>query len=757
MKCFLYTLCLVVLNARTGNSQDISSQAVKSQLLKGVTELPMPGKRESSVAAFFTVNENPEIIATTKVEVGLDLRATVMMSSTLAKGRILLLGSAAYLGGNQLKNKSVTQFLKNAMGLSNSNPSIAIFGNTNAPLTSFLKEAGGNPYTTSSFDLKSNTDVLILNQDVSNQQDLDRIEHFIREGGILWFASPYGDPSGKGSRNKAAENELGINSLLVKAGAYSYNMVMKATATNAVLATDSIPYYLHIKTALPQLTSERDLLGLNIEGYFINPMLELIFEHNPVNAPVLKAVKAQYFIPDSIRVPTPGKPMMLPSPEHKAGAKLLYMLYEKAADFKNHPEAKAKGHENFPGAVSVAAPRFTGTVKVPVKVGTQGLIDPPSVYLRAHSTAYYIPAGEKVKVTIGKDLLKLGLVAQIGIHGDNVTHLDRITRYAADLVKKFTLDQEMTEIYSPFGGLLLLNIPDVVKQDTISFVVDGAVKAPYFKLGETSEAEWMSSVRNNPGPWAELATDNIVLTVPSYRIRKLDNPVKLMKFWDEVMDADAELAVISKKRVHQERIIVDSDVAYGYMFATWERVVVPDDQSCEWMLDEEFIRKNGSWGTFHELGHRHQFGYFDFPGTGEVTVNLYTMYVYDKVLGKGIYNHDNLKTKQEVIKRIKAYLADNPSYEKWSADPFLALSMYVQLIDQFGWKAILDVHRAYRKMSTARYPKTDQDKRDIWFLNICKATNRNLSEFFGTWKVPVSEKAIRQMRSLQSWFPEELR
>jgi hypothetical protein len=736
-----------MLNAGIGYGQDI-----KSLLLKGVTQLPMPTEEEPGVAAFFTINETPEIIALTKVEVGTGLHATVIMSSTLGKGHLLLLGSPAYFGSTQLQNSSVRQLLKNAMNLSGSRPRIALFGKYQTPFKNFLKDEGGKTNEISAFNISSHTDILILTEDITNPDDLDKIERFIRKGGTLWFASPLGTLTAKDQRM----TDRGINSLLIKAGVYNYDMFIRPTKTNSILTTDSIPYYLHIKTLFTPHADKVESFEHDVAQFFINPMLDLVFKYNAIDAPMLKTIKEYYFLPDTIRIPTPEKPILLPTAQHKAGVKVLFALYEKKMDFKNHPTAKAKGSENFPGAVPKAAQRVKATVQVAVKVGTQGLADPPSVYYRGHSTGYYIPAGEKVKISINKDLLKLGLIAQIGVHGDDVMHLDKITRYATDLIRKFTLNQETTEVYSPFGGLLLLNIPDDTKLDTISFNIDGAVKAPYFKLGETTESEWINSIRNYPGPWAELATDNIVLTVPSYRIRALYNPVKLMKFWDEVMDADAELAAISKKRVHQERIIVDNDVAYGYMFTTWDRIVVPDDQSCEWMLNEEFIRKNGSWGTFHELGHRHQFAYFDFEGTGEVTVNLYTMYIYDKVLGKGLYNHDNLKTKQDVIRKIKAYLANHPSYEKWSADPFLALSMYIQIIDQFGWDAILNVHRAYRKMPASTYPKTDQDKRDLWFVNVCKSTNRNLTKFFDVWKVPVSEQAKKQVINLKPWFPEEL-
>ncbi|MEJ7557945.1 MAG: M60 family metallopeptidase [Pedobacter sp.] len=752
MKRFSLLLCFLLLNVCASYPQDI-----KTLLLKNVSQLPMPANGEQPLATFFTVNEVPQIIAVGKLEARDDIRATVIMASILGKGRLLLFGSPAYFESTQLKNSSVMQLFKNALHLSGSKPRIAIFGKSNTALKGFVHNQGGETYDINSIKLERNTDILILSQDVENQVELDHMETFVKEGGTLWFASPYGALNNRWSVANPRGGELKINSLLVKAGAYAYNMVIKRGPKNAMLTTDSIPPYLHINTVLPHISSGWDQYQRNVDYYIINPMLKLVFKYNAKGSTVLQSIKKYYSLPDSIRIPTSANPMILPSERHKVEYKLLTMFYEKAMDFNNHPEAKAGGHELFPGPVAATAVRVKETASIPVKVGTQGLIDPPSVYHRAHSTGYYVPAGEKVKLTISKELWKRGLIAQVGVHSDDVTNLNKMTRTPTNLVSKFPLDKETTEVYSPYGGLLLLSIPDNLRSDTVKLVVDGAVKAPYFKLGETSESEWNASIRAYPGPWAELATDNIVLTVPSYRLRTLNNPEKLMQFWDKVMDADAELAVISKKRVHQERIIVDNDVAYGYMFTTWDRIVVPDDQSCEWMLNEEFISKNGSWGTFHELGHRHQFAYLDFPGTGEVTVNLFTMYVYDKVLGRGLYNHNNLKEKEEMIKRIKAYLANNPSYEKWSADPFLALSMYVQIIDKFGWEAILNVHRIYRKMPTARYPKTDQDKRDLWFVNICKSTNRNLSDFFDTWKVPVSAKAKKQVGALETWFPQELK
>jgi hypothetical protein len=174
------------------------------------------------------------------------------------------------------------------------------------------------------------------------------------------------------------------------------------------------------------------------------------------------------------------------------------------------------------------------------------------------------------------------------------------------------------------------------------------------------------------------------------------------------------------------------------------------------MLDANFMRKNGSWGAFHELGHRHQFFHLDFDGTIEVTVNLFTAYVYDKVLKKGLYNHENIPDRATAIAKIKKYLMDNPSYEKWQEDPFLALSMYIQIIDKFGWQPILDANKIYRNISKNEYPNSNQEKCDLWFNTICKTTNRNLVDFFNVWQIPVSALAKKQATALQPWFPEEL-
>jgi hypothetical protein len=739
-----------------------NAQNARQALLKGVDSLPMPS-RADGVAFFYTTNHLPEIIATAEINLNVKMRGATILASTLGKGKVLVIGSSAYFRTDSLlQNSAVATFWQNTLlwaGNGKKSLSVALSKEVDNPaLRTFLGKQQAKTYSPSKLNLKNNTDIIVLSADVTGAAERRKLEKFITGGGTLILASPYPDSFKNRDTSKTyTSSGLAMEPLLAKAGIFNVNIFVTRKADLTALRTDSIPDYLHINTLLPRLLMpEYNMFTANINYYFMQPTLQLVMKYNNPQSQVIKNIKQYFDIPDTLTVASPAKPWVMNTEKKKVAARLSYMLYDAEHGLDQHPEAKAPGYQIFPGEVPANAKRGTEQVTVKVKVGKHGLVEPASVYFRPHSTGLYVPAGEKVIIKLSEELSKQNLKAQVGIHHDEVFDLEQVTRPAIDLTKVFDLDKTVNVVYSPYGGLLLLNIADISILKTISIRVEGAVKAPYFKLGETSEADWIANVRNNPAPWAELATDKVVLTVPSERIRKLDNPIKLMQFWDEVLDADADLAIVSRNRAYRERIIVDSDVAYGYMFCMPDRIVVPNDNSTAMLVDEATLRSKGSWGHFHELGHRHQFRDLDFPGTIEVTTNLFTMYVYDKVLHKGLYNHDEIPNKEALIKKIKTYLDNEPSYDKWKQDPFLALSMYGQIIDAFGWGPILAANKVYRNLPRDQYPKTDQERCDLWFNTICNATNSNMSWFFDVWKVPVSDDAKKAVVGYKVWFPKEL-
>jgi hypothetical protein len=748
------------LNLATAMGQAVAT--LKSVITNDVLILPLPDSTRYT-STFLAINEKPEIIGT--IALGIyDLKATAIIASTLGRGKILAFGSPAYFEKGLLANPSVRKVIQNTLSISKG--TIGVFSKKNHDLVGYFKE--NKLYAKNLENLKLTKDIktLFLSENIKGSTQLLVLENFVKGGGTLVIASPIETILRERTKDESNSNVFPkLNDLLAKAGIINHNMIFRASSDNKLVSIDPAPAYLHINT-IPQLSLSLKY-NENMQDYytflwFVKPTLYFSTEYNDEHSVVVKRLKDFYKIPDTFYRPTPKTPLDLSSPMKKLAYLISGNMQESQVKKKYGTKAKAIGYEDFPGKVPDAGKRIDKMLNVEVKVGTQGLVDPASIYYRPHSTGLYIPAGEVVKIVLDKKYHAQKLKAQIGIHDDDLASVaDLLVRIGFDLTRVFELNQDTTKIYSPYGGLLMVNISDTTKMKTIPLKVLGAVNAPYFKLGVTDDESWNQTIKNYPAPWAELATDKIVFSVPSDRIRELKNPTALLQFYDRVMDADADLRMINRKRAHQERIIVDQQVAFGALFTSPAKIVAPnDDESTGIMLNKDLIEKKGSWGLFHELGHRHQFHDLDFNGLGEVTVNLYSMYVYDQVLNLGKYhNQDNIPNKEGVIEKIKLYMRSEPSYEKFQQNPWIALSMYIEIIEHFGWDSIKTANKSYAELPKDKYPKTNEEKIDLWFKTISQASKSDLSDFFKIWQIPVSASTIADVKehAYSSWLPEELK
>src|SRR5262249_28410691 len=146
----------------------------------------------------------------------------------------------------------------------------------------------------------------------------------------------------------------------------------------------------------------------------------------------------------------------------------------------------------------------------------------------------------------------------------------------------------------------------------------------------------------------------------------------------------------------------------------------------EVMVDARRLKSNGHfgvWGLFHELGHNHQSGDWTFEGTGEVTENLFTIYVFDKVCALSPTRAHEAISDAARARNLKAYLAA-PDFEKWKRDAFLALIMYIEVQEAFGWDAYQKVFAEYRALAPGDRPRTDDAKRDQWLVRLSRTVGR---------------------------------
>lgn len=402
----------------------------------------------------------------------------------------------------------------------------------------------------------------------------------------------------------------------------------------------------------------------------------------------------------------------------------------------------------FPGPVSESAERLQD-VEIKVKTAVPDW----------HSTGLYAAPGEVITVGIDPQLLaqfQSPLKIRIGVHTDSIKHLSQWTRYPTITIAK-PITSNSTQIATPFGGLIYVDVPrNVTRQGLgeITVKISGGVSAPYFVRDVTSIQAWNATEKKKMAPWGEIEGRNVIVTVPSSVLREVDNPQQLIEVWDTILDLEAEMASGPYVRERQERICCDQQISAGYMHSGYPVMTHMDVQ--KHLVDYEHLTTEGDWGFYHEFGHNHQSSYWTFEGTTEVTVNYFSLYIMEK-LNKRLPEASKADlTKEAQDRMLKGYFSRGAKFEEWKSSPFLALTMTIQIRNEFGWEPFIRSISEYKKCPTSELPRNDQEKRDQWMIRLSNNTGRNLGPFFTKWGIPLSEEALDKTKALPTWIPETI-
>ena len=708
------------------------AQADRDALLTGVTEIAATGV-PGGVCAF-----GPQAFAVIAGKEGKKALLPIVAAAHFEKGRIVALGHNGYL--NAVSDPGTGALLTNAARWVAAGKKLGVVGN--GGLATYLKNVGldATPLDGKDWNTKlTGLGALCLDAHSIRDTDVEPLAKFIREGGgLLTAATGWGWLQGGKDRNLAT-NFAG-NTLLARAGLVftagtpdrttekGYSAEGDLSLLGAATAIAAVTDHANGKT---KLTPEQ----LAQISATLSDAMRSVPPKDTLFLPKLAALSA---LPGATDFPTPAKPLRA---DNAIGRLMFTRNLQALRDarpeqLRAHPAAEA-----FPGLVPKEAPRIAKRIlAIDTKVPAW------------HSTGLYAAPGELIHIQLPPEAVDKGLSVRIGCHTDGLWHLDKWQR-APEISRRESLKLADTPAANSFGGLVYIDVPDNCPLGTINVVISGAVEAPRFILGQTTVEEWKTKIRNFPAPWAELETKKVILSVPSAKIRALDDPDALMAVWDQVLDAEADLATISHDRKRPERIVPDTQISAGYMHSGYP-IMTFLDHSVEHSLSTAEM-KAGSWGHFHELGHNHQQGDWTFDGTTEVTCNLFSLYVMETVCGKEPgRGHDAMEPAQ-VEKRLRKHLETHAVFERWKNDPFLALTMYHQLRVAFGWETYKKVFAEYRNLPKSERPRGDDAERDQWMVRFSRAAGKNLSPFFQAWGVPTSDSARASIADLPAWMPPD--
>ncbi|XP_055052028.2 TRPM8 channel-associated factor homolog [Misgurnus anguillicaudatus] len=361
------------------------------------------------------------------------------------------------------------------------------------------------------------------------------------------------------------------------------------------------------------------------------------------------------------------------------------------------------------------------------------------------STGLYLSPGMRTHMVIPPELIRKNWKVQIGCQTDNIGAADVLKR-APVVHERFSLDNEMVQICNLWGGLIYLVAPPKTKVDGVEIMVQTAVKAPYFKSGETSVADWVGGIRQAPAPWAELEFENIIITLDSNVIRTLDRPDEVAKSWDSIMRGIADLAAIPHKFPRKERFVADIQISAGFMHSGYP--IMMHSTSASGLMNPKKANRRDLWGFMHELGHNQQRGVWEFrPHTTDCTCNLWSVYVHEEVLGiDRATAHPNM-TQKNRHNRTRDYVQGGRDLKKWAM--WTALETYMQLQDKFGWDAFKKVFAAYHDMTGV--PNNNSGKMNLYAETFSKVVNMNLSSFFKAWGWPIEPSTEQKISHLPEW------
>ncbi len=406
-------------------------------------------------------------------------------------------------------------------------------------------------------------------------------------------------------------------------------------------------------------------------------------------------------------------------------------------------------HAEFPGVIQASSPRIQENITFH---SNQTGLPSQFGYSQARSmillsTGLYAPPGEQVFATMPSDLIDSGAMLQVGVHSDTLWHKSTIYRFPS-IVRSFTIESTNISIANAFGGPIYLAVPPEGPLGSTWINFDGAVKAPKYEHGETTSSDWQS-IRDYPAPWAEVSSDQFIMSVPSSEIRTLDNPEDLMDFWEQALEMEHDLYGFTPwPRI--ERAVFDVQISAGWMHSGYP--FMAHLASASGAVDLSHMESEGDWGMFHELGHNHQWMPSTLPGTTETGCNFASVYLMEELVG--ISGH-SATTSEQRHQRMTNYFGSGADIDDWSV--WVALDTYLIIKEEWGWTPITDALTVYYTLPNSEVPYTDLEEFNAWVVHLSDTSGYNLAPYHEAWGFPLTNETHDSLLHLPVWVDDPVR
>jgi hypothetical protein len=429
-----------------------------------------------------------------------------------------------------------------------------------------------------------------------------------------------------------------------------------------------------------------------------------------------------------------------------------------------HPSAA-----DFPGAVA-EGPAVSKTIAFTATTGPDKLINHGRKTII--NTGLYARPGQPIIVTIPDAAKLAGLKVEIGIHIDRNWNLKSWHR-APQMTRTEELKQPVTKAGNAFGGLVSILVPENCTLGKSQVTITGAVEAPVFTLGQTTESDWNARIKNAPGAWGYIETPKWTGYVPREILQKVERPEAVAKYWQKAVDTADEYMGYAKWRRRGEAMLTDRDIVAGYGHAGYPVMMAyaAEDEGSRALVERG--PEKGDWGFLHELGHTFQDsfdGNYTIATHAEVDVNLVPgiviMLVHDRTAwDNNSHGTFDAKNRSKDMVAWDAKPEEERTWDKACKGSSVAYDFYFTMAECFGWdlyKKALGrladfLHEPGKDPDLdALDPKDPNYKRNRFFLCFSQAAGRNLLPHFhryglGRGEYGLTASVTDKVKQLPAW------
>ncbi len=298
--------------------------------------------------------------------------------------------------------------------------------------------------------------------------------------------------------------------------------------------------------------------------------------------------------------------------------------------------------------------------------------------------------------------------------------------------------------------------------------ITGGKAFPLYKLNRSNLANWQNDLKiMTDAPFVQLISDKVLITIPykDYLKNPVANIPNSFKTIHQVIDWEDELAGFDNSSPENLRTnnrinyLVDlySTAEEGesyYMYASNYFIGMKHDNFTD--LTEKLDKE---WGIWHETGHTHQQRSWTWGSIGEISVNLFSLYVQEKFgLPTRLNTIEGGETETTFNKARKYIAQPNKNYLEENEDDynelFSKLVMFHQLKSVYGWDSIKKLQQYFRKSPYVyNDDETDQDQSNKFVYAMCLVTKNNLIPFFKKWGLNVDSATATKINGLKLPVP----